>query len=92
MGDTDAVKATALGLKNIKRNDAVPDARDGEADSRTTTISAALYGRVIGQWRTELGHVANIVGGADSQEKYGSQQGVRFDPIAASGRRRRCSS
>jgi hypothetical protein len=40
-----------------------------------------LYGRLIGQWRTELNHVVNIVGGANSQEKYGSQAGVRFTPV-----------
>ena len=40
-----------------------------------------LYGRLIGQWRTELTHVTNVVGGAESQEKYGSQKGVRFTPV-----------
>jgi hypothetical protein len=30
-----------------------------------------------------MGHVTNIVGGVSSQEKYGSQPGPRFTPIAA---------
>jgi hypothetical protein len=42
-----------------------------------------LYDRMVGQWRTEMGHVANIIGGVSSQEKYGSQPGPRFTPIAA---------
>ena len=41
-----------------------------------------LYGRLISQWRTELTHVTNILGGAESQEKYGSQKGVRFTPVS----------
>ena len=41
-----------------------------------------LYGRMVGQWRTELTHVTNIVGGADSKERYGSQEGVRFTPVS----------
>jgi len=39
---------------------------------------------MVEQWRLEMGHVANIVGGVSSQEKYGSQPGPRFAPIAAS--------
>jgi hypothetical protein len=31
-----------------------------------------------------MGHVANVIGGVSSQEKYGSQPGPRFTPIAAS--------
>src|SRR4029450_8347868 len=38
---------------------------------------------MVGQWRTELGQLANVVGGVSSQEKYGSQPGPRFTPIAA---------
>ena len=32
---------------------------------------------MLNQWRTEVTHVANIIGGASSQEKYGSQPGPR---------------
>ena len=44
-------------------------------------MMAELYGRNINQFRTELGHVANLIGGMNSQEKYGSQSGVRFTPV-----------
>jgi hypothetical protein len=81
VGDRDAVKATALGIANLKREmqwvlpaTRKPTEQWDDLDN--------LYGRMVGQWRTELGHVANIVGGADSQEKYGSQEGVRFTPVS----------
>src|SRR5262245_8187162 len=37
-----------------------------------------LYGRLLGQWATELNHVAVIVGGFNSQQKHAGQDGVRF--------------
>ena len=37
-----------------------------------------LYGRMLGQWATELNHVTGIVGGFNSQQKHGGQDGVRF--------------
>jgi len=41
-----------------------------------------LYSRLFGQWSTEMRHVANVVAGVESQEKYGSQPGPRFTPIS----------
>ncbi|HKJ01719.1 MAG TPA: zinc-dependent metalloprotease, partial [Longimicrobiales bacterium] len=81
VGDQDAVKATALGIANLKREmqwvlPATRKPTEGWDDLDN------LYGRMVGQWRTELTHVTNIVGGADSQEKYGSQDGVRFTPVS----------
>jgi hypothetical protein len=80
VGDNDAVKATGYGIANLKRQmqwvlPATRKPTDGWDDLDM------LYGRMVGQWRTELTHVTNIVGGADSQEKYGSQDGVRFTPL-----------
>jgi len=37
-----------------------------------------LYGRMLGQWATELNHVAGLVGGFNSQQKHAGQEGVRF--------------
>ena len=80
VGDADPVKSTALGLKNIKRimpmlmSTAIRPTEDN--DDLTE-----LYTRLIGQWQREMGHVANVVGGSSSQEKYGSQPGVRFTPF-----------
>ncbi|MGH7470530.1 MAG: zinc-dependent metalloprotease [Longimicrobiales bacterium] len=80
VGDLDAVKATGYGIRNIRRSvsyllPATLKPLEGYDDL------TALYGRLLGQWRTELNHVANIVGGADTRELYGSQKGVRFSPI-----------
>ncbi len=80
VGDADPVKATGWGMANIKREVQylIPTTQkplEGWDDLDF------LYGRLIGQWRTELGHVANVVGGVDSRERYGDQEGVRFTPI-----------
>ena len=37
---------------------------------------------MLGQWATEMNHVAAIVGGFNSQQKHAGQQGVIFKPIA----------
>ena len=81
VGDQDAVKATGLGIANLKREmqwvlSATQKPAEGWDDLDM------LYGRMVSQWRTELTHVTNVVGGADSQEKYGSQTGVRFTPVS----------
>jgi uncharacterized protein DUF4953/uncharacterized protein DUF5117/uncharacterized protein DUF5118 len=81
VGDQDAVKATSLGIRNLRRTvnyllPATVKPLEGFDDL------TALYGRLLGQWRTELNHVANIVAGADTRELYGSQKGVRFTPVS----------
>src|SRR5215211_6807966 len=77
VGDGDAVASTALGIKNLKR----------VADMLLTATSQPgepyddldeLYGGMLGQWATELTHVTGIVGGFNSQQKHGGQDGVRF--------------
>ncbi len=82
VGDADAVKATGLGIRNIKRlvpmvAPAVLNPLDDNEDLKE------LYGRLIGQWSTELRHVVAVVGAAETQEKYGSQPGPRFTPVSA---------
>jgi hypothetical protein len=80
VGDIDAVRATELGIKNLKRNmqwiqsAAVKPTEDFD-------VAAELYQRQINQFRTELTHVTTIVGGMNSQEKYGGQPGPRFTPV-----------
>ncbi len=81
VGDADAVKATGWGIKNIKREVAYLIPATTKPTENYDDLRD-LYGRLIGQWRTELAHVTNIVGGVDSQDKYGSQQGVVFSPVS----------
>jgi len=78
VGDHDAVYATELGLRNIKR--LVPmllPAAEKPGESYETLTE--LYGRLVGQWGTEMRHVAVIPGGVETQERYGT--GERFTPL-----------
>ncbi|MGQ0764300.1 MAG: zinc-dependent metalloprotease [Gemmatimonadota bacterium] len=80
VGDADAVKATGWGIRSIRQIVPllIPAAvRLGESYDDLNL----LYTRLMGQWGTELRHVANIVGSTDSQEKYGGQSGPRYNPI-----------
>ena len=80
VGDADAVRATDLGLKNLKKVAAMlltATTRPGESYDDLQEV----YDRVVSQWRTELGHVTNVVGGVDSRELYGGQVGVRFTAL-----------
>jgi len=80
VGDADAVKSTTAGLKNIKR--IVPMLMTSMTKpTEDNSDLDEMYGRLVGQWRREMGHVANVVGGTSTQEKYGSQTGARFTPL-----------
>jgi hypothetical protein len=81
VGDIDAVRATTLGLKNLQR---VADmlltattTKPGEPYDELTEV----YGRLIGQWTTEMNHVTQTVGGFLSQQKHIGQTGLRFTPV-----------
>jgi hypothetical protein len=74
------VYSTSLGLKNLQRvmdNLLVATTHEGQDWDDLRTV----YGRAVGQWANELGHVAQIVGGFDSAEKHGGQDGVRFNLV-----------
>jgi hypothetical protein len=80
VGDANPVAATTLGLKNLARvSDLLVPAttRPGEAYDDLQEA----YGRLVAQWRLELGHVANVVGGVDSREVYPGQPGTRFSVV-----------
>ena len=80
VGDADAVQSTALGLKNLERvAGMLLDATDVPGD--TYDDLDELYGRLVGQWATEMNHVAAVVGGFTSQQKHFGQDGVRFTTI-----------
>ena len=82
VGDADAVKSTALGLKNLERvaKNLIPATTTKDGDNYD--LLAEAYGRVLGQWSLEMGHVAAIVGGFDSQQKHIGQNGVLFTPVS----------
>lgn len=78
VGDADAVKATALGLKNLQRaTDMLLAATTTQAGDPYDELTE-VYGRVVSQWTTEMNHVTQMVGGVLSQQKHIGQDGVRF--------------
>ena len=81
VGDADAVQATTLGLKNLKRvADMLIPATTASPGEPYDDLDE-LYGRMLGQWTLEMNHVTAIVGGLNSQEKYVGQDGVRFTVV-----------
>ncbi|HEV2837580.1 MAG TPA: zinc-dependent metalloprotease [Pyrinomonadaceae bacterium] len=77
VGDADAIASTALGIKNLKRvADMLLPATSHPGEPYDDLDE--LYGRMLGQWATELNHVTAIVGGFNSQQKHAGQDGVRF--------------
>src|ERR1039457_3775276 len=81
VGDADAVKATALGVKNLQRVAKMLMSATAYKEGETYEQLAELYGRVLSQWSTEMTHVAGIVGGFNSQEKVIGQEGRIFNLI-----------
>ena len=82
VGDADAVQSTALGLRNLERVAAMLlDATAAGAAGDPYDDLDELYGRLVGQWATEMNHVAAVVGGVRSQQKHVGQEGVRFTTI-----------
>jgi Met-zincin len=77
VGDADAIASTALGIKNLKRvADMLLPATSHPGEPYDDLDE--LYGRMLGQWATELNHVSQLVGGFNSQQKHAGQDGVRF--------------
>lgn len=80
VGDADPVRATELGLRNLRRVmdmllDAVPEKGKPYDDLEE------VYGRVLAQWTREMNHVVGLVGGFYSQQKHAGQDGVLFTPV-----------
>jgi hypothetical protein len=83
VGDADAVAATGLGVKNLKRTmDMLITATSTPSQNGEPFEDLEeLYGRILGQWRLEMGHVNQLVGGFNSQQKHIGQDGVLFVPV-----------
>jgi hypothetical protein len=82
VGDADAVYSTGMGVKNLHRvMDMVVSASTAKSGEPYDDLSE-LYGRILGQWVNEMGHVAVIVGGVESQDKHTDQPGPTFVPTS----------
>jgi hypothetical protein len=78
VGDADAVKSTTYGMKNLERVIGMMlDVTEKPGESYEELEN--LYGQAVNQWGRYMGHVTAIVGGAQTQEKYGT--GPRFEPV-----------
>lgn len=79
VGDADAVRATTLGLRNLER--VMANLRPAtEKPGKDYSLLNELYGAAVGQWGRYMNHVSAIIGGAITQEKYGT--GRRFEPVS----------
>jgi hypothetical protein len=78
VGNEDAVRSTELGLRNLERV-----ARSllyvAETPGEDYSLLSELYGNTLTQWSRYMSHVAAVVGGAESQERFGT--GPRFAPL-----------
>lgn len=81
IGDADALQSTALGIKNLQRVAKMLLPATSSKPGEPYEDLAELYARMLGQWALELNHVAAIVGGFDTREKYVGQDGVLFTPV-----------
>ncbi|HEX9248873.1 MAG TPA: zinc-dependent metalloprotease, partial [Gemmatimonadaceae bacterium] len=81
VGDADPVKSTGLGFRNLRRVVTYLSSaatRPGEDNDDLKE----LYDRTVGQWATEAGHVATVIGGEAVQYKSGSQPGAVYTPLS----------
>ncbi len=81
IGDADAVRATELGLRNIKRIIKMIEPASTTRVGEDYSDMQQLYTRLIGQWGTEMAHVARVVGGAYKTEKRVGQPGDVYTPV-----------
>ncbi len=80
VGDSNAVEATRLGLKNLERVTDILISATSEPGRNWDDLNE-LYGRVLGQWTREMNHVGALVGGFNSQQRHDGQDGVRFTVV-----------
>jgi len=72
------VKSTAMGMKNLQRVTKLLMSATAWKEGETYEDLSELYGRVLSQWQLEMNHVAQVVGGLNSQEKVVGQEGRLF--------------
>jgi hypothetical protein len=78
VGNDDAVKSSGLGMRNLQRvMDMLLDV--AEKPGEDYSLLQELYSNAVSQWGRYNNHVASIIGGAYTQERYGT--GERFTPV-----------
>jgi Met-zincin/Domain of unknown function (DUF5117)/Domain of unknown function (DUF5118) len=87
VGDADAVRATEYGIRNLKRLAPMIERIGESVKGEDFSDVADVYNGIIGQWRTELGHVTRIIGGVNRQTKATSQSGDVYTPVSGARQR-----
>jgi hypothetical protein len=84
VGDADAIRSSGLGMRNLER--VVGSLlRVAERPGQNYDLLSELYGQAVAQWGRYNSHVAAIIAGAESQERYGT--GPRFVPVSEAKQR-----
>ena len=79
VGDENAVYSSGLALRNLHRvMDMLIDV--AERPGQDYELLEELYQNAVSQWGRYMGHVAAVIAGAETQEKYGT--GERFQPVS----------
>ncbi|BDS13951.1 zinc-dependent metalloprotease [Aureispira anguillae] len=79
LGD-DAVKASSLGIKNLKR--ILPQLLEWSAeDGKDYSDLKELYGQIFGQLNRYMGHVTSNIGGVYQHTKTYDQKGIIFTHV-----------
>jgi hypothetical protein len=77
-GNQDPVRSTELALRNLER--VARSLLDvAETPGEDYSLLTELYSQTLLQWGRYMSHVAAVIGGAESRERYGT--GPRFTPI-----------
>ena len=87
IGDADAVRATEYGIRNLKRLAPMIERIGESIKGEDFSDVAEVYNGIVGQWRTELGHVTRIIGGVNRQTKATSQTGDVYVPVSGARQR-----
>lgn len=87
IGDADAVRATEYGIRNLKRLAPMIERIGESVKGEDFSDVAEVYNGLVGQWRTELGHVTRIIGGVNRQTKATSQTGDVYVPVSGARQR-----
>lgn len=81
IGDADAVRASTLGLKNIKR--VIPMlATTAIQPGQNYSDLSEMYNRLVRQWQMEMDHVVNIIGGTETHTKFAGQNGSVYTAVS----------
>lgn len=79
VGDEDAVKSSGLGMRNLER--VVASLLSvAEQPGQDYDLLSELYSNAVSQWGRYNGHVAAMIAGARTWERYGT--GPRFEPLS----------